>query len=89
MTTLRVCNHGDNGEPLPGVCHNPRGNRSKAALDGWRKSSRACADCSQYAAVSDMIKKSGGRIICPGCQKAIDARERDQENMFVSQPALF
>jgi hypothetical protein len=65
--------------------------RSKAALDGWRKTSRACADCSQYAAVSDMITKADGRVICPSCQKAIEtaARERAQADLFTSQPALF
>ncbi len=52
---------------------------------------RACADCEQYAPTDDMITKADGRVICPSCQKAIEAqaRERSQGDLFTSQPALF
>lgn len=52
---------------------------------------RACADCERYDMGAKMYQKPDGRVICPGCQKAIDAksRERAQENLFVTQPALF
>lgn len=52
---------------------------------------RACGDCLQYVPIKVMVTKADGRVICPGCQKAIEARAREkaQADLFTSQPGLF
>lgn len=82
------CPHGSYSQYYADEKCEPCKKRAKVLAQGKL---RACGDCLQYAPVKDMVTKPDGRIICPGCQKAIDARarERDQGNMFVTQPALF
>lgn len=81
------CPHGSYSEYQAERCEQCR-KRAKVLAMG---DLRACADCIAYAPIKVMITKPDGRVICPACQKAIEAqtRERDQGALFVTQPALF
>jgi hypothetical protein len=81
------CSHGSYSQTKANDCRDCV-KRARVEIQGPM---RACGDCAEYASAKNMIGKPDGRVICPACQRAIDAKEREraQGNMFVMQLALF
>ena len=81
------CPHGSYSQAEANRCDQCR-KRAKVLMQGEM---RACGDCLQYAPAKVMITKADGRVICPSCQKAIEAQAiaKSQGDLFTSQPALF